>query len=144
MQSQRMRNGLATVAVVAALLTGCSGGISSDGHGLRTFSWSSTNALCHADQPLPLVSGTLRTDPAQSDPVWLVDRAGNRLSVVWPAGFTVRFDPSPAVLFNERGEVVATDGSWVTLGHTRPSDAAGTFDDPYFASGGTLGGCYPR
>jgi hypothetical protein len=70
--------------------------------------------------------------------------AGNHLSVVWPAGFTIQFDPSPAVLFNERGNVVATEGSWVTLNNTRPSDAAGTFADPHFASGGTLGGCYPR
>lgn len=139
-----MRFGLAGVALLSALLTGCLGGISTDGHGLRTFSWNANEAVCNADQPLPVVVGALHTDPAQSDPVWLVDRTGHRLSVVWPAGFTVRFDPSPAVLFNEHGDVVATEGSWVTLNHTRPSDAAGTIADPYFASGLTLGGCYPR
>lgn len=135
--------GLATVALISATLTGCYGGIRTDANGLRTFS-SPSNVMCTADRPIAVVQGVLRTDPAQSDPVWLVDTNGKRLSVVWPAGFTIRFDPPPAVLLNERGEVVAADGAWVTLGHTRPSDAAGTFDDPYFASGLTLGGCYPR
>ena len=142
-QSHAMRIGLATVALLSALVTGCLGGISTDEHGLRTFSWPS-DAVCNTGQPLPVVHAILRTDPGQRDPVWLVDGNGNRLSVVWPAGFTVRFDPPPAVLLNERGEVVATEGDWVTLDQTRPSDAAGTFDDPYFASGLTLGGCYPR
>ncbi len=77
-----MRIGLAAVALLSALLTGCLGGISTDGHGLRTFSWTSGGAF-NTGQPLPVVQGTLRTDPAQSDPVWLVDRDGNRLSVVF-------------------------------------------------------------
>ena len=143
-QSYPVRFGLASVVVLSALVTGCLGGIGTDGHGLRTFSWNANQAVCNADQPIPVVVGALHTDPAQSESVWLVDRTGHHLSVVWPAGFAIRFDPSPAVLFNERGDVVATEGSWVTLGHTRPSDAAGTFDDPYFASEMTLGGCYPR
>jgi hypothetical protein len=31
----------------------------------------------------------------------------------------------------------------IVLGQTRPEDAAGTFDDPYFASGLVFGDCYP-
>lgn len=133
---------LVIFGLLSTLLTGC-GGISTGAHGLRNFSWNSNNA-CNADQPLPVVTGVLRADPGQVDPVWLVDRVGNRLSVVWPAGFTILFDVAPAVLLNERGQAVATDGDWVTLGQTRASDSAGTFDDPYYASGLTLGGCYAR
>ena len=133
---------LVIVALLSTLLLGC-GGISTGAHGLRSFRWNSNNP-CNADQPFPVVTGVLRADPGQVDPVWLADRVGNRLSVVWPAGFTILFDPAPAVLLNEHGEAVDTEGDWVTLGHTRTSDAAGTFDDPYYASGLTLGGCYAR
>jgi hypothetical protein len=34
-------------------------------------------------------------------------------------------------------------GDRIVLDQTRPGDAAGTFDDPYFASGLIFGDCYP-
>ncbi len=39
--------------------------------------------------------------------------------------------------------VVGRAGDRIELSQTRPSDAAGTFDEPYFASGLVFGDCYP-
>lgn len=66
---------------------------------------------------------------------------GLRLSVVWPQGFSVRFEPD-AVLSNEQGRVVAPAGERTELIQTRADEHAGTFDDPYIA-GLILGGCSP-
>jgi hypothetical protein len=63
------------------------------------------------------------------------------MSIVWPEGFTVRFEPL-AVLRDENGAIVARDDSSVTLGHVSLTEAAGTFDDPYIASGLVFDGCY--
>jgi hypothetical protein len=59
-----------------------------------------------------------------------------------PAGFTVSFSPA-AELHDEHGAVVARDGDQITLGQTNLDEAAGTFEDPYFAKGLRLSGrCY--
>ena len=55
--------------------------------------------------------------------------------------FTVRFEPDAAV-YSDAGRLVAREGALVTLDQTRPTDAAGTFEDPYHASGLIFGGCY--
>ncbi len=59
---------------------------------------------------------------------------------VWPDGFTLLFDPQP-VLRDERG-LVAREGEIVRLTQVDPS-SAGTFEDPYVASGLLFDGCYP-
>jgi hypothetical protein len=98
--------------------------------------------LCTLGAPLEPVTGTLRGDREnRREPVWLEQANGRRLSVVWPDGFTLLFDPQP-VLRDERGLVVAREGEIVRLTQVHPSSAAGTFEDPYVASGLLFDGCY--
>jgi hypothetical protein len=61
---------------------------------------------------------------------------------VWPEGFTLQFAPDAAI-YTDRGTLVGRAGDRIVLDQTRPGDAAGTFDDPYFASGLVFGDCYP-
>jgi hypothetical protein len=98
--------------------------------------------LCTAAAAVNPVSGTLRGNQGQLEPVWLEDVNGRRLSVVWPAGFTVRFEPE-IVLYDERGVAVAAEGGVVRLGQVNLETAAGTYDDPYIAKGLAFNGCYP-
>jgi len=118
------------------------------GPALRTFPWPfPANADCDAmaiDDP---VVGQLAGDPGdRREPVWLERADGTRLSVVWPAGFTVRFEPD-ATLYDEQGRAVARAGDTVTLWQVPVTAASGSFDDPYVAAGilrfGGIGGCYP-
>jgi hypothetical protein len=69
-------------------------------------------------------------DPAV---VWLRDVSGTRMDVVWPAGFVARFDPEVSLLSDQR-ERVATAGDSI-YAQVRRSSAAGTTEDPYFATG---------
>jgi hypothetical protein len=62
--------------------------------------------------------------------------------VVWPGGFTVRFEPT-VTLIDDHGKAVASGGAKVTLDQVKPDSHAGTFEDPYIASGGLFDGCYP-
>lgn len=60
---------------------------------------------------------TLRGDPAGlSRPVWVqrID-GGQQLDIVWPYGFTARFNPDLELL-NAEGEVVAREGDVLDLG----------------------------
>lgn len=99
--------------------------------------------LCAAFGVLPAVEGILRGDPASiNEPVWLEGDDERRLSIVWPEGFTLRFEPL-AVLRDERNLVVAREGDSVVLGQVAQGEAAGTTDDPYIASGIVFDGCYP-
>jgi hypothetical protein len=114
--------------------------------GLRTFTVvredDRTPLLCTLGAALPPVEGVLRGDQRDDvEPIWLERPDGRRMSIVWPEGFTVRFEPL-AVLRDENGAIVARDGSSVTLGQVSLTEAAGTFDDPYIASGLVFDGCY--
>jgi hypothetical protein len=86
------------------------------------------------------VSGTLHGDPSDPERIWL-ESGSRRLSVVWPPGFTVRFEPD-AVLYDERGVDVARHGEDVELGATAES-VAGTFADPYISNCWMFGRIYP-
>lgn len=129
---------------------------------LRTFEvWRTQDGVpvgCDAIGIGPVV-GTLEGDPEEStDPVWLAGPSGQRLSIVWPEGFTARFTPSVELL-DERGTLVASAGDVVIL-QVDPDEAGGSFADPYVASGIMLAGpdldpndpaagiafqgCYPR
>lgn len=83
----------------------------------------------------------LRGDPTAFEPIWLEKPGGRHVSIVWPEGFTARFEPA-AVLRDERGVAVARAGTLVTLGQVNDSSAAGTFADPYVATGLVFAGCY--
>lgn len=116
-------------------------------NGLRTFSviheMNGNPVVCPAFGLVNPVVGTLEGNASDKrEPVWLKSADGRRLSVVWPQGFTVRFEPD-AVLYNDQGKVVARAGQRTELSQTRAEEHAGTFDDPYIASGLLLGGCYP-
>ncbi len=88
------------------------------------------------------VTGTLEGDPTDPlEPIWLRSTDGQRISIVWPAGFSVSFEPD-AVLANEKGVVVARAGDTVTLTQVSITSHAGTFADPYLAQGSVFGGCY--
>ena len=121
--------------------------ITTDGNGLRTFSvvteLDGNPVVCPAFGLVDPVSGIFQGNPAgRPDRVWLERPEGERLSVVWPGGFTVRFDPVVALL-DEHGTTVASAGDTVTLDQVRADSHAGTFADPYIASGILFGGCYP-
>jgi hypothetical protein len=89
------------------------------------------------------VTGRLTGSPADPlEPAWLTSDAGARLSIVWPQGFSIEFAPG-ASLRNEDAEIVAAADDLVELQVPRRS-AAGTFADPYVASGILFGGCYLR
>jgi hypothetical protein len=146
-----LRLGL-TGLFVAVILAGCglqepepsssvSGGVP-----LRTFAWRAEQdggpVGCPAFAAAHPVSGVLRGDPNDpQEPVWLEGQSGTRLSIVWPAGFTASFEPG-AVLRDEGGVIVAKAGDRVELGQVDAFEHAGTFGDPYLASGLVFHGCY--
>lgn len=88
------------------------------------------------------LTGVLRGDPAFDDRIWIEDAAGRHLSVVWPAGFSVTFDPD-AILRSDTGAVVGRAGEGITLEQVDPKQASGTPEDPYIAAGILFGACYP-
>ena len=94
------------------------------------------------------VAGVLTGDPADKEGVWLTALDGTRLSIVWPEGFTARFEPDVVLLdehfidepgTDERVAVVAHAGDMVLLQVERAA-ATGSFEDPYYASGIMLAG----
>jgi hypothetical protein len=144
-----MRNGkmgaVLALGLAALLVAGCqstrSTGSTGSG-GLRTFTWP-TNVLCDASAAARPVSGVLRGEQGEREPVWIEGPRGQHISVVWPAGFTVAFTPA-AELRNETGALIARDGDPITLGQTNLDEATGSFADPYVAHGLSVGkGCYP-
>ena len=153
----RSRNSLAVIRLVTVTLVlvvaSCADPrvshsvIETQPDGLRTFTVLRTlngvvNACAAMLLPDPL-SGTLRGDAAaRGEKLWLERDQGVKASVVWPEGFSLRFEPD-AVLYDDRGSPVGREGAVVTLDHVRPTDHGGTFDDPYIASGLLFGECYP-
>ncbi len=100
--------------------------------------------LCNAAAAVNPVRGFFEGDPTRSSQVaWLRGRDGRQLSVAWPQGFTVRFEPD-AVLYDERGVPVARQDDAVELPQVNLEEAAGTLVDPYIADGHVFDGCYPR
>lgn len=94
----------------------------------------------------------------RQEPVWLRAPNGSRLSIVWPQGFTAILTSDGLAIADETGATVIRPGDAVEAQVSR-SSAAGSFDDPYYASGIliaghftlqdvahgiTFQGCYPR
>jgi hypothetical protein len=148
----RTRRGLgrwaAAVWLVALLVAACTahGVINTSSDGLRTFAVirnpDGSSVPCPAFGLTNPVTGILEGQTGAREPVWLRADDGRHLSVEWPAGFTLRFEPDAAI-YTEKGELVGRAGDRIVLVQTRFGDAAGTFDDPYFASGLIFGDCYP-
>lgn len=135
--------------VFAALATGCAqfrSTIVTGPDGLLTFTaqpeLNGQRILCTAGAAIEPVVGTLRGRVGAPEPVWLVTANDEMLSVVWPAGFLVRFEPAPA-LYNDRGERIAIEGDEVALRQVSRTSHAGSYADPFIASGIVYNGCYP-
>ena len=141
------RSATRIVLVVATLLaSGCRSTapvstITTQPDGLRTFSWTG-EVLCTLGKAVRPVTGVLRGQRGAEDPVWLERPDGRRLSVIWPAGFSVAFSPA-AELRDDNGNVLGREGQTVTFAQVNLETAAGTFEDPYVASGSVGDGCYP-
>lgn len=114
--------------------------------GFRTFTVireiGGTPVLCPAFGLADPVHGTLDGSEGAREPIWMKGDAGRQLSVVWPAGFSVRFEPG-ASLYNEQGRRIGTVGDAIELSQTTWGSATGTFEDPYIAQGLVFGSCYP-
>jgi hypothetical protein len=139
---------LATLSVFAgcSILHGPDDAPSRDPGALRTFVWDAGTdefpVACPAYALVDPLDGHLRGDPEDPvEPIWIEDAGGRRLSVIWPAGFTVSFEPD-AVLRDDRGKVVARENEPVELSQVEPSAHSGTFEDPYVATGLLFHGCY--
>jgi hypothetical protein len=130
---------LLVVLLLAAFAAGCA---TSRSYPLITDAKMVAIDLCANGAAVPPVSGQLGGAPSASpDYVWLTKDDGSREFLVWPAGFTVTFEPG-AIVRNERGEVVAHDGETLVLPQTSGSDHAGTVADPIPAVGMVGGRCY--
>lgn len=146
---------LAGTAFMTVVVTACGGwqpsvlpteAIVTAADGLRTFRVTreidGNPVSCGLPAVTPHVTGALAGDQSQAEPVWLVDAAGERLSVVWPESYRAAFTPS-LELIDETGAVVARDGDLVELTQVAPVSAAGTYADPYIASCWLFGNVYP-
>lgn len=139
-----LRGGPSFVALIVAVSLGACGASPVPAPPLRTFSVLKQNGmpmLCTLGQPIPPVVGVLAGSSADPETVWLQVAGGARLSLTWPAGFTVRFEPG-AVIYNENAKAVVKAGETLQL-QARIGEHAGTLADPYPVSGAVLGGCYP-
>ena len=140
-------------AAVVLALAGCSllfpnehSRIVTGPDGMRTFSpvleVGGSPMLCAAFGLVDPVKGRLTGQMGAREPVWLETDDGRTLSVVWPAGFTARFEPG-AALYRDSEARIAGEGEIVELSQTTWDSAMGTFDDPYMASGLVFNGCFP-
>jgi hypothetical protein len=115
--------------------------------GLRTFTvvreLNGGPMLCAAFAAVDPVSGVLAADPAgQTEKLWIAMDAERR-SVVWPQGFSLRFEPD-AVLYDDVGAALGREGEPITLPQVSMADHAGSFEDPYIAKGILSNhACYP-
>lgn len=134
--------------LVALLVSACTAHsvISTGPDGFRTFAVvrnaDGSSVACAAFGLANPVAGILDGQAGAREPVWLRAEDGRHLSVVWPAGFTLRFAPDAAI-YTDRGTLVGRAGDRIVLGQTGYGDATGTFNDPYFAAGLIFGDCYP-
>lgn len=101
------------------LLAACEAGSSETPDPSASVAADATPAAC----PAALIEGDLVSNEAWG--LALRDTAGMLRQVLLPDGFSVRGDPPPAVLLDEVGAVVATDGDHVEIeGGETGSDGA--------------------
>src|SRR5262245_21617218 len=141
------------IVACALTLSGCSllapdehSRIVTGSDGMRTFTWvteiGGTPVACAAFGLVDPVHGTLNGGVGEREPAGIEKGDGTRLSVVWPAGFSVRFEPE-VTLYSDKGVRIAGKGEAVELSQTTWQSATGTYDDPYLAQGLVFNGCYP-
>jgi hypothetical protein len=134
------------LATQACSLLGTQSQIVTAPDGVRTFTVihevGGTPMACAAFGLVDPVHGTLAGILGANEPVWIVTDDGRHLSVVWPAGFSVQFEPNVS-LYNEGGRVVGRAGDPIELSQTRWDSATGTYENPYLAQGLVFDSCYP-
>ena len=137
---------LLAMVVAACGVVGRQPGVLTGPDGLRTFTVAraaeGTSVLCTLGLAAHPLTGTIAGDAVDPERVWLVGPEGNRISIVWPEGFSVRFEPI-VVLYDAGGQPVARAGAAVTLDQVDVEERAGTAADPYWASGFVFDACYP-
>ena len=148
------------VALVAVVLIGCAAPgparapLPSGAMAVPTddnlVSSAQSGILCTLSASIPPVTGTLEGDPRDTAwPVWLRGPDGGRIYLLWPRGFSVRFDPAATVL-DETGAVFLLAGSPLTLWQESHATADGTKDHPYLVGGlvgtglGDVQHCYTK
>ena len=130
-----------TALGIAIAVAGCSKAlvtrstVSDDGSGFRTYTVVSevdgvpVSCGAYLASP-PRLLGTLHGDPTNhSEPVWLTGDGGSHLSMIFPAGFSIEFDPS-LVLRDSQGHVKAREGDHLEFNQSL-KDHQGTFEDPF-------------
>jgi hypothetical protein len=139
------RHGRLALAIgFAIVLAGCVGTAPGSptsaptGQALRTFpvygSTAGVQVACPAFGVSPDVVGALAGSASDPELVWLTSSAGTRMSIIWPAGYRVAFQPDAAI-HDAEGRLFARAGDTITLGQVRLGDFAGTPSDPYPATG---------
>jgi hypothetical protein len=109
-----LRSALATSLLVEVAVAGCASPPSPT-QSPGTFALPTVTELSDACAGIGL-GATLAGSPTDPRVAWITDsETGSRLNVVFPPGFTARFDPSLEVL-NATDEVVAKSGDPVTGG----------------------------
>ena len=88
--------------------------------------------LCGGGKFVPSLVGHLHGDPEDKQLVWLVTDAGLRIDILWPPGFSVRFEPRLELL-DDTGALVGISGQRLDI-NTDPSSHAGTVEDPFPAN----------
>jgi hypothetical protein len=108
-----MRN--IVIVLVMVMIAACSTG----GNG----SPSAATVVVPTFKPIPsgecptaqMAAVRLRGDRAADPPVWVEDAQGKKMSVLWPNGFSARFDPDLS-LIGADGRVIARSGDLLDLG----------------------------
>ncbi len=94
-----------------------------------------------AADPSQLVRGILTSQPGRPvDSVWLQSSTGE-LHVIWPDVWTITL-ATGVVIEDELGVRVAVEGDEIVLADHLVSEARGTEDDPFVASGRIGPRCY--
>jgi hypothetical protein len=99
--------------------------------------WTSENAACGGPGAYPI--GSLEGSADNPDRVWVATPDGRRVFLIWPHGFTVRFEPD-AVLYGPSGVVIARAGDSIEILQEVPEQGASP-DDPMLVTW-VNGTCY--
>lgn len=142
-----IRRGPRSSALVLAIVVAACGafgrqpGVLTGPDGLRTFTVADS-VLCTLGLAVNPLTGTLAGEALDRERLWLVGPQDDRISIVWPEGFSVRFEPT-AVLYDDEGQPVARAGETLSFNQVNVDEHAGTSTDPYWISGLVFNGCYP-
>jgi hypothetical protein len=124
---RRLGRWAAAFWLVALLVAACTAHsvISTGPVGFRTFAVvrnsDGSSVACAAFGRTNPVAGILEGQAGAREPVWLRADDGRHLSVVWPAGFTLRFEPDAAI-YTDGSTLVGRAGDRIVLGQTGYGD----------------------